>query len=285
MSSRSNFERVGLGLFFLLTVAPVAASLSYAALYGFGVVGLLSHGFTLEHWRLVLASAEAWASVRLSLYVATAVVLLTAVIALPLALALRRHLESGPLAYVLTLPLAIPGTVGAVLALQLLSGAGLLSRLAFQLHLTSGIPDFPSLVHDPLAFGVIGTHVALAVPFFAFLFVELFASERVGALLELAASLGARRAQRFFRVTLPILLRAAVPSLALLFALVLGSFEIPLLLGRQSPQMLSVLTYRKYALFDITQKPEAYILALGYTALVLTLIALVFRGRDPGHER
>ena len=114
---------------------------------------------------------------------------------------------------------------------------------------------------------------------------ELFASERVGALLELAASLGARRAQSFFRVTLPILLRAALPSLALLFALVLGSFEIPLLLGRQSPQMLSVLTYRKYALFDITQKPEAYILALGYTALVLTLIALVFRGRDPGHER
>ena len=285
MSSRSNFERVGLGLFFLLTVVPVTVSLSYAALYGFGVVGLLSHGFTLEHWHLVLTSDEAWASARLSLYVATAVVLLTSAIALPLALALRRHLESGPLAYFLTLPLAIPGTVAAVLALQLLSGAGLLSRLAFRLHLTSGISDFPSLVHDPLAFGVIATHVALAVPFFTFLFVELFASERVGELLELAASLGARRAQGLLRVTLPVLLLAARPSLALLFVLVLGSFEIPLLLGRQSPQMLSVLTYRKYALFDITQKPEAYILALGYTALVLGLIALVFRGRDPGHER
>ena len=285
MSSRSNFERVGLGLFFLLTVVPVTVSLSYAALYGFGVVGLLSHGFTLEHWHLVLTSDEAWASARLSLYVATAVVLLTSAIALPLALALRRHLESGPLAYFLTLPLAIPGTVAAVLALQLLSGAGLLSRLAFRLHLTSGISDFPSLVHDPLAFGVIATHVALAVPFFTFLFVELFASERIGALLALAASLGARRVQGLLRVTLPVLLRAARPSLALLFVLVLGSFEIPLLLGRQSPQMLSVLTYRKYALFDIAQKPEAYILALGYTALVLGLIALVFRGRDPGHER
>ena len=285
MSSRSNFERVGLGLFFLLTVVPVTVSLSYAALYGFGVVGLLSHGFTLEHWHLVLTSDEAWASARLSLYVATAVVLLTSAIALPLALALRRHLESGPLAYFLTLPLAIPGTVAAVLALQLLSGAGLLSRLAFRLHLTSGISDFPSLVHDRLAFGVIATHVALAVPFFTFLFVELFASERIGALLELAASLGARRVQGLFRVTLPVLLRAARPSLALLFVLVLGSFEIPLLLGRQSPQMLSVLTYRKYALFDIAQKPEAYILALGYTALVLGLIALVFRGRDPGHAR
>ena len=43
--------------------------------------------------------------------------------------------------------------------------------------------------------------------------------------------------------------------------------------------MLSVLTYRKYALFDIAQKPEAYILALGYAAVVLGLVALVFRDK------
>jgi hypothetical protein len=48
--------------------------------------------------------------------------------------------------------------------------------------------------------------------------------------------------------------------------------------------MLSVLTYRKYALFDITQKPEAYILALGYTGLVLGLVALLFRARRLGDE-
>lgn len=284
MSSRSSLERLGLGLFLLLTVAPVAASLVYAALYGLGLVGLLSQGFTLEHWHRVLASAEAWASVRLSLYVATTVVVLTAAIALPLALVLRERLESGPLAYALTLPLAMPGTVAAFLALQVLSGAGLLSRLAFRLGLTSGIPDFPSLVHDRALVAVIAAHLALAVPFFVFLFVELIRSERIGALLELASSLGARRTQGLRRVTVPILLRGASPSLALLFVVVLGSFEVPLLLGRQSPQMLSVLTYRKYALFDITQKPEAYILALGYTGLVLALVSLLFRARRLGDE-
>jgi putative spermidine/putrescine transport system permease protein len=286
MSSRNSVgvERIGLGLFFLLTVLPVAASLLYAALYGVGAVGLLSHGVTLEYWRRVLTSHEVWASVGLSLYVATAVVFLTALVALPLALALRTRLQSGFLPYVLTLPLAIPGTVAAVLALQILSGAGLLSRLAFHLGLTSGVSGFPSLVHDAALAGVVAAHTALAVPFFVFLFVELHASERVTALQALAASLGASPSQALARVTLPILLRAAVPSLTLLFIVVLGSFEIPWLLGRQAPQMLSVLTYRKYSLFDIAQKPEAYILALAYAALVLGLVAVVFRGRRFGHE-
>lgn len=284
MSSRNSFERIGLGLFFLLTVLPVAASLVYAALYGFGVAGLLSHGFTLDHWRRVVTSPEVWASVGLSVYVATAVVLLTTALALSLALALRERLESGPLVYVLSLPLAIPGTVAAVLVLQLLAGAGLVSRIAYRLGLTEGIAGFPSFVQDAWLSGVVLAHVALAVPFFALLFVEFHRSERILALGELAATLGAHRAQRLLRVTLPILLRAATPSLALLFVVVLGSFEIPLLLGRQSPQMLSTLTYRKYGLFDITQKPEAYILALGYTLLVLGLLGLTFRSRRGSNE-
>ncbi len=285
MSFRNSVERIGLALFFLLTVLPVALSLLYAALYGFGVVGLLSRGFTFDHWRRVLTSVEVWASVGLSLYVATAVVVLTTALALPLALALRARLESGPLVYILSLPLAIPGTVAAVLVLQLLAGAGLLSRIAYRLGLTDGIAGFPSFVRDAWLSGVVLAHVAIAVPFFALLFAELHRSERILALGELAATLGAHRGQRLLRVTLPILLRAATPSLALLFVVVLGSFEIPLLLGRLSPQMLSTLTYRKYSLFDITQKPEAYILALGYTLLVLALVGVTFRGRWVANER
>ena len=284
MSSRTSLERVGLGLFLLLAVFPVAASLLYAALYGVGAVGLLSHGVTLDHWRRVATSREVWASVILSLYVATMVVSLTALLALPLALALRRHLRSGFLPYILALPLAIPGSVAAVLALQLLGGAGLLSRLAFRVGLTSGVSDFPSPVHDLALLGVVAVHTALALPFFVFLFAGFYGSERVDAFRTLAGSLGASRVQAIVRVVLPILLRRAVPSLVLLFVVVLGSFEVPLLLGRQSPQMLSVLTYRKYSLFDLAQKPEAYILALVYAALVLGLVVAAFRGRRLGHE-
>jgi len=280
MSSRSNaVERAGLLLFGVLAVLPVVLSLAYAALYGIGLAGLLSQGFTLEPWRRVVTSTEVWASVGLSVYVALAVVLLTTALALPVALGLRERLEKGWLAPVLSFPLAIPGTVGAVLALQLLAGAGLLSRLALRLGLSGGIAEFPSLVQDRWLVGVIVTHVALATPFFAFLFADSFRSERAADFLELAATLGATRSQGLLRVTVPILLHAAAPSLVLLFVLVLGSFEIPVLLGRQSPQMLSVLTYRKYGLFDLSQKPEAYVLALAFTLLALGLVGLAFRLR------
>jgi len=126
--------------------------------------------------------------------------------------------------------------------------------------------------------------VGLAVPFFTLLLAELHGSERIGALSDLAATLGASRFQRLRFVTVPVLLRRAQPSLALLFVLALGSFEIPWLLGRQSPQMLSVLTYRKHGLFDLTQKPEAYLLALGYTLLVFAMLVAAFRGRAPRDE-
>lgn len=284
MSSGSSLDRVGLGLFLLLAVAPVTASLLYAALYGFGFVGLLSRGPTLEHLARLLASAETWASFGLSAYVAGAVVALTVAVALPLALALRANLERGFLLHLVSLPLALPGTVAAVLVLQLLTGAGLLSRLAYHVGLTTGLDGFPSLVRDAGLFGVILAHVGLAVPFFTLLFADLHRSERLDALQDLAAALGARPAQRFRFVTLPVLLGRARPSLLLLFVLVLGSFEIPWLLGRQSPQMISVLTYRKHGFFDITQKPEAYLLASGYTLLVFGALVAAFRGRALADE-
>jgi len=63
----------------------------------------------------------------------------------------------------------------------------------------------------------------------------------------------------------------------LFFIYVLGAYEIPLLLGQQSPQMLSVLVMRKYARFDITQKPEAFIIAILYALFVTAIILTVFR--------
>jgi putative spermidine/putrescine transport system permease protein len=280
MSSPSSAaDRLGLALFALLALAPIAAGLAYAALYSVGLAGLLSHGFTLSAWARVATSAELWSAVALSVFVAVMVALLTTALALPLALALRARLESGWLADVVSLPLAIPGTVAAFLGLQLLAGAGLASRIGYALDLTGGIADFPELVHDRALVGVIAVHTFLAVPFFVLLFVELHRSERVSAFQELAATLGASRRQRLLRVTLPLLLRRAVPALGLLLAVVLGSFEVPLLLGRQSPQMLSVLAYRKYGFFDLAQRPEAFALALGYTLLVLAAaLATAVRG-------
>ena len=282
--SSGKSDRVSLALFATLVLAPVVASLGYAALYGAGVVGLFAPGLTTLYWRRVLEDSEAWASLGLSVSVAIAVVALSTAIALPLSIVFRTRLPRGYLSYALTLPLAIPGTVAGLLSMQLLGGAGLLSRLSFHLGLTAGTGDFPPLVQDPWAIGIVMTHTALAIPFFIFLFAEIHASERIESLCELAAMLGASRSQSLRRVAVPILLRRARPSLALLFVVVLGSFEIPLMLGRQSPQMASVLIWRKYALFDIAQKPLAYVLAVSFASVAIGIAALGFRSRLVRHD-
>lgn len=278
MSSRS-LDRIAVFLFVLLVLAPVALSLVYAGLYGAGLVGLFAPGLTLSYGRRVVGAADTWTSLGLSLFVALAVVTLTAAIALPLSLTFRKRLQRGYLAYALTLPLAIPGTVAGLLSMQLLGGAGLLSRISFHLGLSGGVADFPPLIQDSWAIGIVMTHVFLAVPFFVFLFAEIHAIERVGPLRELAAMLGASPFQSLRRVALPILLRRAQPTLALLFVVVLASFEIPLMLGRPSPQMASVLIWRKYALFDVSQKPEAYVLALSFALIALAIAGLGVRSR------
>ena len=264
-----NSDRLALLLFAVLVFAPVGGSMVYAALYGAGLVGLLAGDGTVLYWRRVIESDETWASLHLSVAVASIVVGLTTAIALPLSLALRKHLRTGYLPLALTLPLAIPATVAGFLGIQFLSGAGLISRICFHLGLISGTAEFPPLIQDPWAIGIVVTHVFLAVPFFVFLFAEIHASERVEALCSLAAMLGATPPQTLGRVTLPILLRRAQPTLALLFVVIAASFEIPLMLGRQSPQMGSVLIWRKYALFDLSQKPEAYVLALTFALMAL----------------
>lgn len=271
---------LGLTLFVAIAIVPLGASLLYAGLYSLGLTGLLNRGFTLEAWRRVLGGREVWASLGLSLWVALAVVALAAIGGLALALALRGRLDRGPLSYTLYLPLALPWTVAAFFTFQMLTGGGLVPRLLLRLGVLADPAAYTAPVQDRWAIGIILTHAALAVPFFGLLFDKLYRSERIGELSALAASLGASRGQRLRRVEIPLLLRAAASNLALLLVVVLGSYEIPLLLGRQAPQMLSVLTLRKYALFDIRQKPEAFVVALLYTALVLGVIGMAFR-RNP----
>ncbi len=145
------------------------------------------------------------------------------------------------------------------------------------------ISQFPGLVNHAGGIGILVAHIGLAVPFFVLLFHEIYRSEHVDGLSALARTLGASNAQVLYRVKMPILLQRATTNITLLFIAVLGSYEIPLLLGRQAPQMISVLTMRKYEMFDISQKPEAFIVALLYTGFVLTLLVLVFRKRMRTH--
>ena len=275
-----GWERAAiLGFFVVCAGLPIAGSLAYAGAYSVGLAGLLSHGFTLDYWRQALADREVGAAFATSGYVASMVVVLTVGGSLTLALALGEALRRGPLATLIYFPLALPGTVAALCAFQWLSGAGLLARAAFRLGWIDRPNQFPGMVFDPWSVGIILTHVALATPFFTLLFMRLAEREKLPDLLALASTLGAGRRARLWRVAVPLLLRRASANVALLFVAVAGSFEIPLLLGPQHPQMISVLAWRRFSRFDLADKPTAFIVSLLYTAAVLLFLAAWFRRR------
>lgn len=267
-----------LALFLALTALPIALGIGYALLRSMGLAGLGAQGFTLRHWEAVLSGGEFWRSLGLSFRVAACSIGLAGVLALAAVLKAPERWQRGGLSWLMYLPLTLPAMVVAFVVFQTLSGAGLVSRLTYKLGLTDGIQDFPNWVNDSWGLGIIAAHVFMATPFFIILFAQLYQSERLGEYAQLAATLGATARQSARRVIVPVLLRQSFPTLVLYFIFVMGSYEIPLLLGAQSPQMVSVLTIRKLQRFDLADIPQAY--AIGVLYMVFVAAAAVFLLRN-----
>lgn len=270
-------KKLGIAWFLSLTVLPLAAGLIYALLYSLGLAGILADGLTFEYWQSVLEAGEVWRSLGYSLYIATASMSLACILALVSVIKLKDSFKRGLLSYVIYFPLAIPAMVAAFISFQLLGKAGLFSRLSFALGLTQSLQAFPDLVNDLMGVGIIFSHSLMAFPFLLLLFIGTYEGERVGELKQLSQTLGAGEWAINRKVIAPILLRRNLASLLLYYIFVLGSYEIPLLLGREAPQMVSVLTISKLQRYDLLDKPQAYIIALLYCVLVLGAMVLTLR--------
>ncbi|MCO6480963.1 MAG: ABC transporter permease subunit [Phaeodactylibacter sp.] len=263
---------LGLGLFFILTAVPLLLGIGYALLYSLGLTGILSEGFTLAHWRAVLGSASFWEAIAFSAYVA--LVSISSAVALALFVVVRRpHIfEAGALSYFIYLPLAIPAVVMAFFIFQLMSKAGLLSRLAFHLGLVGGLSQFPDWVNGQYGVGIITAHFLMALPFFLILYTQMCRHEGMEALMQQARTLGATHRQAAWRVAAPALFRRSFATVVLYFLFVMGSYEIPLLLGSQSRQMVSVLAIQKLQRFNLGDIPQAYTISVAYSMIVVALV-------------
>ncbi|MCY7409635.1 MAG: ABC transporter permease subunit [Chitinophagales bacterium] len=280
MKNRSNI--LSHSFFALLVIAPFAAGIIYALLYSFGFIGELNQEFTLQHWKNVLQSAEIFKSFFFSIYIGITSLLISVSIAF-LFVMKRKINSSGWMSYFFYLPLAIPAMVAAFFTFQFLSGAGFLSRIFFQLHISNGIDDFPDLVNDTFGIGIIITHVMLALPFFILLFRNYYQSEKLETLKELSLTLGSTSSQFNLKILIPVLLNKTFAPLALYFIFILGSYEIPLLLGQQSPQMISVLVNRKLSRYNLLDIPQGYVIAILYTLLVMLLLYFFIKSKDKSH--
>ncbi|MEM6262911.1 MAG: ABC transporter permease subunit [Bacteroidota bacterium] len=267
---------LSLSLFFLLAVGPLLLGIGYALAYSLGLVGLISEGMTADHWVKVVGGGEFWASLGTSAYVATMSIGIALLIALMATTSRYLNFQEGTASYAIYLPLTLPAMVTGFLIFLFLSNAGIISRVSHSIGLMEDIQMFPNLVNDVYSIGIIAAHTLMATPFFIILFANLYKSERIADYAHLAATLGGNRSQISRKVVFPMLLRPAFPTLVLYLIFVMGSYEIPLLLGRQSPQMVSVLAINKLQRFNLLDKPQAYVISLVYTFIVLSTLILLF---------
>ncbi len=240
------------------------------------VIGLTSPD--LSAWHAVLFSPVFLRSLALSLYIAIASTALSALIAVGAALLLRQSFTGRRLiGFLVQANLTVPHIVGAIGLSYLLSQSGSFARIAAASGLISRPADFPALLFDPYAIGIILHYVWKEVPFVALIL--LSAMQGATADYEAAArNLGASRWQTFRHIFLPMIAPALTAASVIVFAFSFGAYEVPLILGANAPAALPVLAWRSYTDADLAARPEAMAMAM-LIALIsgaLILIALRF---------
>ncbi len=224
---------------------------------------------SLDAYREILTGDEFLSSLALTFYVAGASTGISTVLAVLAALALRR--TGGRVSSVVfQLPITIPHLVAAVGIALVISQTGLGARLAAALGLIGEPRDFPALLYDKYAVGIILTYVWKEVPFIAL--VVLASLRGVASELEdVARTLGAGAWQRFWYVVFPVISPAVMAASLIVFAFTFGAFEVPYLLGKTYPTILPVTAFNEYRDTDLAARP----IAMAINVLITLITALV----------
>ena len=220
-------------LFFIVPVGFIAA-------YSIGLIGIFPTDagvLSFDDWARFLGGDTIytglfWKSVRMSLTVSVAVVILAYPIGYFLALCVRKR------KYVLLLMIIAPFLTSyllRVLAWKVILGdAGVVNSLLVWLNLRS--PDDPV---QWLLYSQFTVMLVLAYVWIPFVALPIFASldNLDRSMLEAAGDLGASRTKTFLRVTLPLSLPGVVAAFVFVFVPTIGEFVTPLLVGGTSGYM------------------------------------------------
>lgn len=229
----------------------------------------------LAAYQAIFTDADFLWSFALTFYIAFVSTAISAILAVAAALLLRRSFVGKKLAlFVFQLNLTIPHLVGALGIMYLFSQSGFFARLAHQLGMIAGPGDFPALIFDPAAIGIILQYVWKEIPFIGI--IVLATLQSVGEDYEaVARTLGANRWQTLRHVLLPLVLPGMLAASVLVFAFTFGAYEIPALLGQHHPVALPVLAYRLYTDVDLNARPQAMAMAM-LIAVFSTLLVLAY---------
>ena len=239
------------------------------------VIGLTEPNF--QAYIGVFTSKEFYLSFLLTFHIAFTSTVISSVLAIGAALLLRRNFIGRALInFLFQLNLTVPHLVGAIGMLYLFSQSGTFARLAAEWGMIARPSEFPAMVFDPYAIGIILQYVWKEVPFIGVII--LANMQALGEDYEsVARSLGANRWQSFRYVLLPLIFPGVLSASIIVFAFTFGAYEIPALLGANYPAALPVLAYRKYTDVDLAARPEAMAMAIVIALLSAVLIYVYVR--------
>jgi putative spermidine/putrescine transport system permease protein len=183
---------------------------------------------SLDTWRDLLADPAFADSVVFTLRVALLSTVLSAALALLIALRVRRR--SALLRTALALPVPVPHLLVGVAAVLWLAPGGLADRLL------GGLPV--DLVRDEAGLGVVLVYVYKEAPFLVVLLLAAMGKE-LAEREEAAAVLGASARQRLRWVVWPAIRSPLVVGSIVVAAFVIGAFEVPLAVGPTYPTTLA----------------------------------------------
>lgn len=229
----------------------------------------------LQAYRSILTDDTFGRSLLLTLYIAITSTVISVILAVAVGLVLRQTFVGKRFfTFLFQLNLPIPHLVGGIGILFLLTQGGFLARIAYAVNLIERPSDFPALVFDPWAIGIIAEYVWKEVPFIGVVVLAILQS--VGEEYEaVAQNLGANRWQRFRYVLLPLITPGVLSVSVIVLAFTLGAYEVPFVLGRAFPEALPVLAVRYYTDPDLNQRPAAMATAM-VIAVLSTLLIFVY---------
>jgi len=225
----------------------------------------------------VFTDKEFYLSFLLTFHIAFTSTVISCILAVGAALLLRRRfIGRAVINFLFQLNLTVPHLVGAIGILYLFSQSGSFARLAAQMDMIASPADFPALVFDPFAIGIILQYVWKEVPFIGVIILANMQS--IGEDYEsVSRSLGASRWQAFRHVLMPLIFPGMLSASVMVFAFTFGAYEIPAILGANFPAALPVLAYRKYTDVDLAARPEAMAMAIVIALLSAIMIFLYVR--------
>ncbi|MBM7096498.1 ABC transporter permease subunit [Bacillus sp. H-16] len=226
--------------------------------------------WTMEAYTTLFSHPAFWDSLRFSLSVTMVSTVIALVAGTALAKVFYTYLARFHWKWLAWLPMLFPHFVAAYLIMVFFSQSGWIASLTYQLGLIKDPAEFLILTNDQRGAGLILAYVWKEIPFVMLMMLPVF-YEMDHRLKDAVTTLGGGSFRRFWDVEWKYIQHAMLEISVILFAFIIGAFEVPYLIGATYPQMLPVLSYNWFYGGDWGMRPSAFALIA-----LLTLCILVF---------